>query len=480
MAVGKAKSVFDFVADGVFRARQNRIGDVLPLEGAPKTANIPDQGLTYLGQNSAILNSAEDYAQSAGVDLLTPDRYLPIEEQFSRRVAESYENMIDNPSDPRVKQAYDALANETLAQYDQMLSDGVKPFFITDVDPYRNSPYLALQDLYLNKQLGVFKTRAGSFGNSDDFDVASHPLLQETPFKIDGQPILVNDAFRAVHDYYGHGKHGFGFRAAGEDNAYRAHSGMFSPDAMRAIASETRGQNSWLNYGRYGDTNRTAGIDDTIFGDQKTGLLPNQDIMYRTPLAQQRLDRINAEGSRGLRGALRGVLSDDGLVEAVHYGRHKHDVIDPNRYSEGLSGRTREERNMAAWPEWDKRSFFGLETEDRPYKKEFGLGNQKHKVDIRVEQIYDILADPDGFQDLPDVKSRQGHNGWYPLLTRKINDAGYTAVYQDHPKLGKILSVFDPLKTKPLAVIPVFAIGTKAAYEYMNMPESQPILSEAM
>ena len=134
MAVGKAKSVFDFVADGVFKARQNRIGDVLPLEGAPKTANIPDQGLTYLGQNSEILNSAEDYAQSAGVELLTPDRYLPIEEQFSRKVAESYENMVDNPSDPRVKQAYDALANETLLQYDQMLSDGVKPFFITDVD----------------------------------------------------------------------------------------------------------------------------------------------------------------------------------------------------------------------------------------------------------------------------------------------------------------------------------------------------------
>lgn len=480
MPIGKIKTVFDVVADGVFAARKNRIGDVRPLEGGPVTANIPGQGTTYLGQNSAIINSAEQYANDSGLKLLTPTQYLPIEEQFSRRVADSYQNMIDDPGNPRVQQAYNALSNETMEQYEQMLRDGINPFFINDNDPYGASPYLALQDLYQNKQLGVFKTTPDSFGSDNGFDFTQHPLLQETPFKIGGQPVLVNDAFRAVHDYYGHGKHGFGFRGAGEDNAYLAHSGMYSPDAMRAIATETRGQNSWLNYGPFGNTNRTAGIDDTIFADQKTGLLPNQDIMYRTPLAQQRLDRINAEGSRGLRGSLDGVLSDDGLVEAVHYGRDKHDVIDPNKYSSGLSGRTIPERNMAAWPEWDNRSFYGLETKDRPYRKEQGLGNTPNKVEVRLEQIYDILADPDGFQQLPDVQARYGQNGWYPLLTRKINDAGYTAIFQDHPKLGKILSVFDALKTKQLAVIPIAALGTPMVYDYMSQPESQPVLSEAM
>ena len=31
---------------------------------------------------------------------------------------------------------------------------------------------------------------------------------------------------------------------------------------MGAITSETRGQNSWLNYGPYGETNRTASVED--------------------------------------------------------------------------------------------------------------------------------------------------------------------------------------------------------------------------
>ena len=50
---------------------------------------------------------------------------------------------------------------------------------------------------------------------------------------------------------------------------------MFSNEAIPALTSETRGQNSWLNYGPHGERNRTALGKDTIFADQKTGLLPS-------------------------------------------------------------------------------------------------------------------------------------------------------------------------------------------------------------
>jgi adenylate kinase family enzyme len=40
------------------------------------------------------------------------------------------------------------------------------------------------------------------------------------------------------------------------------------------MTSETRGQNSWVNYGPKGEQNRTASGEDTIFADQKVGLMP--------------------------------------------------------------------------------------------------------------------------------------------------------------------------------------------------------------
>ncbi len=77
-----------------------------------------------------------------------------------------------------------------------------------------------------------------------------------------------------VHDYFGHIKEGNGFRADGEENAWRSHSAMFSERARGAMTSETRGQNSWVNYGPHGEANRTASSATTVFADQKTGLMP--------------------------------------------------------------------------------------------------------------------------------------------------------------------------------------------------------------
>jgi GNAT superfamily N-acetyltransferase len=87
-------------------------------------------------------------------------------------------------------------------------------------------------------------------------------------------PVVANDLFRAVHDAFGHGLEGASFRARGEENAWQAHVRLFTGPAIAAITSETRGQNSWLNYGPHGERNRTAKLEDTVFSTQKTGLMP--------------------------------------------------------------------------------------------------------------------------------------------------------------------------------------------------------------
>jgi hypothetical protein len=138
-----------------------------------------------------------------------------------------------------------------------------------------------MRDLRQNKRMGVFATESG-FGSAESaLDATGNPMLRETSFEwgfgsTDGpkKRVLANDLFRAVHDAFGHGLEGAGFRSQGEENAWQAHARLFTGSALAALTTETRGQNSWLNYGPYGEQNKTAKVEDTVFAPQKTGLMP--------------------------------------------------------------------------------------------------------------------------------------------------------------------------------------------------------------
>jgi hypothetical protein len=163
------------------------------------------------------------------------------------------------------------MAKETLDQYRAIEKTGLKLTPVNGAEyPYVN-PREVAKDVADNNHMAFFRTDAG-FGTGND---AAHPLLQKSGVKIGDHELLYNDLFRIVHDYMGHVKNGYGFRAAGEDNAWRAHAAMYSPEARPAMTTETRGQNSWLNHGPHGEANRTASTEDTIFAPQKVALLPH-------------------------------------------------------------------------------------------------------------------------------------------------------------------------------------------------------------
>ena len=185
------------------------------------------------------------------------------------------------PQDPKVKEAYENLIRQTTAQYQALVDAGYKFWFIDPQnDPYK-SPWDALRDLRATQTMGVFPTAAGFGSAESDTGGQGNPMEADTgilwPYgSPDGElrPVLANDLFRAVHDAFGHGMEGAGFREHGEENAWQAHVRLFTGSAVGAITSETRGQNSWLNHGPYGEKNRTAKVEDTVFADQKTGLMP--------------------------------------------------------------------------------------------------------------------------------------------------------------------------------------------------------------
>ena len=212
----------------------------------------------------------------AGLEYNPPRLYAKVDPERAKRIAAEYDKLKHDPQNPDVKAAYAALAKETIAQYQAVIDSGLKVEFIDFArqgDPYAASPRLMTEDVRNNNHMWLFSTRDG-FGSDVEFDPVDNPLLAETDFIISGQRALVNDLFRVVHDYFGHVKEGVGFRADGEENTWRAHSSMFSPLAQRALTTETRGQNSWVNYGPHGEANRKAGAAETHYADQKVGLLP--------------------------------------------------------------------------------------------------------------------------------------------------------------------------------------------------------------
>lgn len=252
-----------------------------------------DGELIHFGGFKPAQDAARAYARKAGIDYNPPRDYVTVDKERAGRIAQAFQDMAHAPADPEVKASYDAMIKETLAQYQAILDTGLKVEFITGDDPYRN-PRNAILDVTMNNHLWVFPTTDGFGGPaSSEVDISGNPLLAPTPHAISGRVALANDIFRVVHDYFGHIKEGVGFRADGEENAWRAHAAMYSPLARRAMTTETRGQNSWVNFGPHSATNKSAGPADTEYAPQKIGLLPewvSEEGRGDTEFAENRSD----------------------------------------------------------------------------------------------------------------------------------------------------------------------------------------------
>jgi hypothetical protein len=251
-------------------------GGLTPLEGGPVRGEDTSPDIK-------LVRVAEQYAADNGIDLKRQSEYAQVDPARAARIADAYAEMKHDPQDPVVAEAYQNMIKQTRAQYQALVDAGYEFYFYDNTnDPYAGNPWNATRDLRANQRMGVYSTEAG-FGSGDtagtvDQNVSNNPLLEDTGlvWMFDGKPrkVLANDLFRAVHDAFGHGLEGAGFRAAGEENAWQAHVRLFTGSAVAALTSETRGQNSWTNFGPHGEHNRTAKVEDTIFADQKTGLLP--------------------------------------------------------------------------------------------------------------------------------------------------------------------------------------------------------------
>ena len=214
-------------AQGVIRNHTGREDvDYLPADGNSKTRRV-----------------AKKYAKSAGLDYTPHGGYFPVNPDLLSQVADWFQGAEHMPDDLGVQASYKALRDETVAQFEALKKAGIKfEAWKGDGEPYANSKEM-MEDVRSKNHMWYFQTEKG-FG--EDAMPDNHPMLEPI-----GDGLLLNDAFRIVHDYFGHTAQGFQFGQRGEYNAYLEHSAMYSQAAQGALAAETLAQNAWVNFGSH-------------------------------------------------------------------------------------------------------------------------------------------------------------------------------------------------------------------------------------
>lgn len=404
-----AQGVGDATADGN-RGGWTAAGGQAPLPGAPNVAGAA-------GPDPRLVAVAERYALEHGIPLRRQSRYVEVDEQRAERIAAAYDAMVHAPQAPAVAEAYQNLIQQTMAQYRALEAAGYRFYLVDETnDPYGGNPWNAMRDLRANQTMGVFATEAGFGSGATELNVEDNPLLADTGLAWGyGSPdgpkkrVLANDLFRAVHDAFGHGLEGAGFRAQGEENAWQAHVRMFTGSAIGAITSETRGQNSWLNYGPYGLANRNAKVEDTVFADQKTGLMPEwtwteglvEDMPDDGTQREQRrmrqaVDLAVLQGTPADTQTLRQDSAPNGkpgqvAIKGVHFSNGVRSTVDGRFYGTGLRGAEKDRVFNSPDTRLRERTYFYVD-EGKGVRPESGVGGYAHEAFL--PNLYDINSDP--------------------------------------------------------------------------------------
>lgn len=323
-----------------------------PRKGFPELVNLPGIGKVESRPIPEIESIARRFAGEAhGADV------TPLNPEFSKRVAQEYDVMRHDPQDPIVKRAFQALADETMQQYRAAKDLGLDIKFLKpgQADPYAASPALGYEDIVNRGRLFVYPTEAG-FGSTGGIN-ASNVLLKGAGRIGDKEDAVVNDAFRVIHDLYGH----FGpgnpfFRAPGEERAFQLHKRMFSPEARPALTSETRGQNSWVNFGDMAERNRAASGADTYYADQKTGIMPKW-TMEEPPAegvdVEEYIRKHRADGGEVVKRALQ-LVQNPNFKKWFEGSKAITPAGDPLRLYHGTTVWDRGDRSLGDFNEFDR------------------------------------------------------------------------------------------------------------------------------
>lgn len=285
---GQEPQQAEFVEEGGGEAPETS-GILQTSSGKEEIVPLPGKKL-FNEPNPETATIAESYMKKSGIESQALETVSSINVDAAKRVADQFQEMKNDPENPEVKRSYEKMVSETNDQAKSILDAGYKiEIYEGDTDPYASSADM-IKDLKDNKHLFVLSTEKG-FGEERLTDEMRQKdiLLNDSGMKdINGKTLLNNDVFRFVHDFFGHPEKGNAFGPIGEENAWLIHSRMYSDEARRAMTTETKGQNSWVNFGEHmrnpDGTLKTKGDEgylppqDRPYAEQKMGLLPDEIV----------------------------------------------------------------------------------------------------------------------------------------------------------------------------------------------------------
>jgi len=195
-----------------------------------------------------ITEGAKRYAESMGTTWEPPHRQQQADHLRGYLTNSAYRKSMDSPApdSEAIRNSYAVATDHINRQYDYATRPkeqggmGIKHVVSEDgygEDAKAAEPAMA-NDVAQNKRLITYPTSVTA-GSDSGQAPTNQAFDNET-----------NDKFRFVHDLFGHAGIGRGFSRHGEEAAFISHARMFPPEAHAALASELRGQNAFLNYGK--------------------------------------------------------------------------------------------------------------------------------------------------------------------------------------------------------------------------------------
>lgn len=386
---------------GVNEQEANRqIQSILAAPETNKAFQVANRVAESLGKsyNPVIDIPTSSLAKQSGIG-----RAYQIASEFSEKYPKSqvFESYLRDPEfapiitqlgiknyDDLVAASYKQLEKETQEQFKSL---PVKMSFHDGSLNYNDSNEM-LRDIIGHNHLTVF--RGGD----------RHDFLN----KIDPQTGLnSNEQFRAVHDYFGHAIKGNQFGAKGEEIAWASHEQMYSPLAKIAMTSETRGQNSFVNYSPinaelYGKMEEVRKIQNEAKAKGDMDLVQDAANILRKlgsewGFAKQASLILPAEFTKpqfagGLPDYLISAVGPKfGAEETLTHFSNKSDLslLDPSMYSTGIRGAEARRLNETINP-----------VQDRSYAYKGGIGEVTpepglgpYPYQMQVPGLYDINAD---------------------------------------------------------------------------------------
>ena len=467
---------FDVAEDGPFLrvARKGVEPQIVPaMRDAPSIADM--RVIMADPKNNPALRMANDLSvQRRGVPL---DEKLPVS-SFQRQSGIARAQRAAAEGSPEYKSAvFEAYGNQmpelvegTGAQnYDQLMEAAYRAFGDEANQQFESLPLR----MSFNYGEGEYPTPSGMFrdvlgeGNLNVFRGGDqHPFLSN----VDPETGLTeNEKFRAAHDFIGHVARGATFRPGGEEIAYATHAQTMSPLAQLALVSETRGQNSLVNFsplnaallsktgpikarikelqdldamrGRPGasmgeitDLNRQLRElgQETVFAPNVPGLLPPE---YLDPLTPGGIPDW-------LRPAIK-PLAGTAPERAVHLSRAPDLVMtDPAFYGTGHRGRDWAVRGKRGSPAQKTSFYLGDPGTVRPEKVVADIS--PYAYETQVGNLYDIAQDPEGLVALARALNPGG--GAIPDFMRTAREYGYSGIREPDFLPGQAAAdVFDPV-----------------------------------